>query len=584
MIRRSTLDKVRHTSALNRDAPVANGVIVDQEVPSPMLPVELPPKRNTKSILWRMFGLAPATTVSVTDVDSSVRVPRHWFSAFSIRTVAIIGCLVVIIAAGAFLRLWKINALGLNTDEAVYAGQAAGIIGDPALKPYFPVFRAHPLLFQFIVSLGYLSGVSDLTGRLFGVGVGLITIYLVYHLGSLLYGKKAGLIAALIIALMPYHVVITRQILLDGPMALCATLTLYLTAMIGTTKQPKWLYAVGAALGLTLLAKETGFILIGAVYTFLTLYPAVRVRVKDIVISIVCIVLIVLPFTLSTTLAGGSRSTQSYLIWQIFRRPNHEWYFYATTVPFAIGLLVIVAALLGVWLLRREHSWKETLLLAWILVPTVFFQIWPVKGFQYLIPTAPALAVLAARAIVQLLAGRSIKLGRLRLGGAWLQGLAVAVVAATLAQASWAQIQPSTSDQFLAGSGGVPGGREAGRWVKDNVPKDAKLLALGPSMANIIQFYGHRKTYGLAVSPNPLHRNPSYEPVSNPDLRIRSSELQYLIWDSFSAARSSFFADNLMKYVRKYHGRVIHTESVMVTTPDGKTVATPVIVIYQVRP
>ena len=46
--------------------------------------------------------------------------------------------------------------MGYNTDEAVYAGQAAAIAGVPYLKDMFPVFRAHPLLFQFILSL-YLS-------------------------------------------------------------------------------------------------------------------------------------------------------------------------------------------------------------------------------------------------------------------------------------------------------------------------------------------------------------------------------------------------------------------------------------------
>ena len=47
------------------------------------------------------------------------------------------------------------------------------------------------------------------------------------------------------------------------------------------------------------------------------------------------------------------------------------------------------------------------------------------------------------------------------------------------------------------------------------------MLTLGPSMANIIQYYGHRKTFGLSVSPNPLHRNPAYPPVVNPDFALR---------------------------------------------------------------
>jgi hypothetical protein len=110
------------------------------------------------------------------------------------------------------------------------------------------------------------------------------------------------------------------------------------------------------------------------------------------------------------------------------------------------------------------------------------------------------------------------------------------------------------------------------------------MLAIGPSMANIIQFYGHRKTFGLSVSPNPLRRNPVYEPIENPDLEIRHNDLQYLVWDSYSASRSSFFGDKILRYADRYNGRVVHAETVLVKTRDGRQVRKPVIVIYAVRP
>ena len=120
--------------------------------------------------------------------------------------------------------------------------------------------------------------------------------------------------------------------------------------------------------------------------------------------------------------------------------------------------------------------------------------------------------------------------------------------------------------------------------METNVPEGGQMLALGPSMANIIQFYGHRKTYGLSVSPNPLHRNPVYEPVTNPDLKIRHNDLQYIVWDSFSAERSPFFAATLLKYVDRYNGEIVHTESVPFTTASGDSIQKPVIIIYKVRP
>src|SRR6266540_3031004 len=88
--------------------------------------------------------------------------------------------LVACIAAGAVLRLIHLNTLGFNSDEAVYAGQAASIAGYRPLLPYFPIFRAHPLLFQAVLSLAYHDGVSDITGRRFAVAFGLGTIGLAY--------------------------------------------------------------------------------------------------------------------------------------------------------------------------------------------------------------------------------------------------------------------------------------------------------------------------------------------------------------------------------------------------------------------
>jgi hypothetical protein len=146
------------------------------------------------------------------------------------------------------------------------------------------------------------------------------------------------------------------------------------------------------------------------------------------------------------------------------------------------------------------------------------------------------------------------------------------------------RVQPRDSETFLAGSGGVPGGRETGRWIRRHVPQGAQLMTVGPSMANIVQYYGRRKAYGVAVSPNPLHRNPAYEPLPNPDLLIRRNDLQYLVWDAFSAARSPFFSARIMRYADRFHGRLVHQESITVTTGDGKQATKPLISVYEVRP
>ena len=498
---------------------------------------------------------------------SAPRSPEFASLLFRIPTPVL---LVSVVAVATALRISQLDRVGFNSDEAVYVGQAGSIANDPELEPFFPIFRAHPLLFQTVLSVGFRLGLPDGFERFTAAVVGAATVLLVYELGRLLYGRKAGLLAALLIALMPYHVVVTRQVLLDGPMTFFATLTLVLLARFAKSGRPAWLYCAGAAMGLTFLAKETSIVLLGAIYAFLALSPQLRVRLRDLAVSMSLMGLVIAPFPLTLMLAGRTGTGESYLTWQLFRRPNHDWLFYPTTVPEAIGPLVLLAGGLGLWLLRREASWRETLLLCWVLVPVVFFQLWPVKGFPYLLPTAPAIAVLAARGIT-----RSDRKPAL---------LAAAIVAASLLVPTWNKVAGVAGGTFLAGSGGLPAGREAGEWIHANVPHGATFMTIGPSMANIVQFYGHRKAYGLSVSPNPLNRNPSYEPLVNPDRAIRENELQYVVWDSFSAARSPHFASKLRQYASRYNGRVVHTELLQAPTDAGKLALRPAIVVFEVRP
>jgi hypothetical protein len=492
--------------------------------------------------------------------------------------------LFAIIAVGAVVRLLNYNTVGYNSDEAVYAGQGASIAHDATLAPFFPVFRAHPLLFQSIVSIGYWVGWGDWWGRFASVLFGLATIALIFELARLLYGVRAGLIAASILALMPYHVAVTRQVLLDGPQTFFITLTLYLLARYADSRRVYWLYAAGSGMGLAVLAKEPSILFLAGIYAFFALAPDVAIKVRHFLGAGVVMAITIIPFPLAIAFSGKPKTGGNFLAWQLFRRPNHSALFYPHAVPLAIGLGVVIAAVAGLVIMRRRRlwSWRETLLLCWIVVPAAFFELWPVKGFQYLLPVAPAVAILAAR-LFTLDLRLPERLAPYRAKAHYLPGIALCVLLLSLAVPALQISRPSTRQTFLAGSGGVPGGREMGAWVRANVPVGSSMLAIGPSMANLVSFYGHRKAYGLSVSSNPLRRNPSYEPAGNPNRRIQQGDLQYVVWDAYSAARTRFFARQLASYANTFHGRAVYTYTVPVER-GGKVVDIPVIRIYEVRP
>jgi 4-amino-4-deoxy-L-arabinose transferase-like glycosyltransferase len=499
----------------------------------------------------------------------------------------------VALLGGAALRLLRLGALGFNSDEAVYAGQAASLAGNPLYVDQFPVFRAHPMLIHTMLSPLFAVGEHDVVGRVAVAAFGIATVLAVWLLARRLYGVEVGAVAALILALMPYHVVVTRQVLLDGPMVLFGTLTLY--ALVRFVERGRALTFIIAAvlMGLTMLAKEPSVVLLAGVYAFFALSPEIKRTVRLSLVGLLTIVAVFAAHPVSQNLAGHSSAGKGYLIWQLLRRPNHEWTFYATVVPPAMGGLVLLAAGLGLLYSRVPGGWRERLLVCWIVAPIVAFQLWPVKGFQYLLPVAPAIATLAARGLLtvdiprrwttrwtrrwQEEPARSRMAARLRVG-------AVAMVALSLALPSWQLVNATSSSTFLAGTGGVPGGREAGRWLAANTPEGSVVLTLGPSMSNIIKYYAHRESYGLSVSSNPLHRNPAYVPITNPDQALRNNEINYIVWDAFSAGRSPFFSERLLTLGRRYHGRVVHTEYVQSKGSDGVPQRTAVITVYEVRP
>lgn len=507
--------------------------------------------------------------------DAQPRAPRPpRVRARRLGRVVDLGMLAVAVVLGTYLRVLDLGSVGVNSDEAVYAGQAASLAGNPAFVGNFPIVRAHPLLFQMLISPFYGSGVPDLPGRYLSAAFGVGTIVLVFVLGRLLYGRRAGALAALLLAVMPYHVVISRQVLLDGPMTFFVTATFVCLAMLARTRRGAWLVAAGSCLGLASLTKETAIILVMSVFVFLSLVPRFWRPVRYVVGGAVAALGLAMTYPLVTALSGGGSSGQSYLLWQLSRRPNHDFFFYLTVVPAATGLLLIAAAVVGLVLLRHHSSWREVLLLSWIVVPFVFFEVWPVKGFPYLVMLTPAVAVLAARALAALVDREPRTL--LSLGG----GIAAtaAVLLSLLVPTAQAVVAPFSPG--LAGAGGSPGGREAGLWVRENLPQGARLMTLGPSMGNVLMYYSGRRTDALSVSPDPLHRNPSYLPIQNPDAALRTGQYQYVVWDAYSASRSPTFAAKELALVRKYHGRVVHTEMVSL---DGAT-ERPAVVIYEVKP
>lgn len=494
---------------------------------------------------------------------------------FKIKTLLIDNWTIVItLIVAAFLRLWNIDYIGFNSDEAVYAGQAATLAGYREYANHFSLVRAHPLLFQFFVSIIYRFTISDVAARVVSVIFGLLTVYLVYKLGETLFNKRVGLLASLFLGLLPYHVIVSRQALLEPTLTFFFTLTIYLFLKYQLKKSFTLAYLVGFSSALTFQSKEVG-ILVVVIIVLLISFGYYHVFRKHLLIAFCSFLITVFPYLL---VIYGSESTGtflSYLLWQVNRPPNHPPLFYIENFPYYFSWPLLILLIIGIGYAISNHGTPHILCLTWFSIIFLFFQFLPTKGFQYLLPLTPAACLIAALPL-----------------NAWWPccarwkrvGFLLFIIVTTLTLI----INSSLNCVFaldpgkvgMAGYSGLPKCREAAQWIRKNAPDGSRFLTIGPTMANIIRFYApNMEVYALSISQNPLRRNPSYEPIENPDYMIRFALINYIVFDIYSAKRSPYFANSLLQYVQNYGCELLHSENLEDTTAN----LTSVVSIYEVN-
>src|SRR5256886_10408044 len=322
----------------------------------------------------------------------------------SSRWVATSAALILITAPAALVRFAGLSQIGFNSDEAVYSGQAASIAGFQPYGQPFGVFRAHPLMVQFIVALGYaLSGhVSDWLPRAvtasFGVGLALTC----WGIGMVLRGRFLGFAMGMIAALCPYAVVVSRQMLLDGPMTTFVAATMLMLAIWLRTHRVAWFYAAAGTTALAVLAKEMGMLTVPAVILFVLFSRDLPLRWRrDLPIAGAVFLVAISPYPLSLVLGGGAHTTNQFVVWQFFRQPNHDAWFYLTVLP-SLGYVTVALAAFGLASLRWRWQKFDALAISLVLCNVVFFQIWPTKGFEYMLPLVPPVVYLAGRGALAL--------------------------------------------------------------------------------------------------------------------------------------------------------------------------------------
>ena len=200
---------------------------------------------------------------------------------------------------------------------------------------------------------------------------------------------------------MPYHVFISRQVLLDVPAGLVVLLAFAALYRYDGVETRRWLYLAGALAGVACVIKETMIIFFPAavLYLFweklLRKTPLARRDRRGRAHGDACWRRSWAPGSCSVGLAGG------YIIYQLFRSPNHPAWYFPVVFWIFITPLAMLAVVGGIVLACMRRTRADKLLVSWLAVFGLFFQFWPTKLLPYAIILTPAMALVGARGVVE---------------------------------------------------------------------------------------------------------------------------------------------------------------------------------------
>jgi 4-amino-4-deoxy-L-arabinose transferase-like glycosyltransferase len=479
-------------------------------------------------------------------------------------------------ALAFFLRVWDIGGIGFNGDESIYSGQAASLLGNEEFVKNFAIFRAHPLLLQSLVSIFFtMFGIHDTTARIVPVIFGTLTVFLTYLISKELFNKKIGIISSLVLAILPFHVVFSRQVLVDVPLSFFVVLFLYFITMYRKTGTSLYCYLTGASCGLCFLSKEVGIITIPIfmVYVFLTR----GLKLKKIYSFLFGVISTTFPyFFFILSRQDAANAFEQYAMFQLERYGHGLSFKYYSilfneALGYALSILCIISVVLIVIESKRSKSrfYIDQVLLLVIVLSAFFsfYQFLPATGDRFMVTLVPPAVILGCSVFV------SDTLRRLR----YYKFIYVIIIPVILLSTNvfLSKIFP-IEDLRISDGLGTPWKRDAALWIKDNTAPNTGILTDNMPFANIIRFYSGHDVYAVTLSPNP-----SYLQVDNPAFLFLNNNISIVVQD-LDPYRQSKSTIELEKYLKFSDPKLVHTEY-RYTTVAGKQITVPMVNIYRIE-
>jgi len=355
--------------------------------------------------------------------------------------------LAAVLVLAAFLRLrgiaWGLPYSFVNADESTVV-PIAFKVAQGHLDPqffYYPSFYFYLLAAAMVVATPVLwlvkhadpltvrafvldPGPYFLLGRLLSAAFGVAAVYFLYRIGRAAFGRPAGLLAALFLAVAPLAVTYSHVAVTDMAATALALLALWLLLEGAQGRGRRWLVGGAVVAGLATSTKyNLGSLALPA--TVAAVYASREEVARRVAAGARAALLwprlvtarVYLPMLLAF-IAGspfvlldparfvGDFLRQNRIVgrgWLGFEHVgNGFWYNLHTNLGGGLGVLLLVLGVAGVaWALWRR-SRLDVMVAPYVVLYYVYISTWKELADRYLLPIAPLLILFAVRLCVEL--------------------------------------------------------------------------------------------------------------------------------------------------------------------------------------
>jgi 4-amino-4-deoxy-L-arabinose transferase-like glycosyltransferase len=180
------------------------------------------------------------------------------------RRIADYSTLLLVTIAAALLRILFYTG-PMGSDDVVYTKMAIAIMhGDWSAPPYVGALRYGVNL--PVAALMSIFGTTEFVANLWSLLCGIGEVAIVYVLANRMWGERAAVLSALVLALVPLHINLSGRLLADAPLAFFLTLSMALFYFAEQRSSVRLYLAAGLALGAVYWIKESVAVLVVPVF------------------------------------------------------------------------------------------------------------------------------------------------------------------------------------------------------------------------------------------------------------------------------------------------------------------------------